>query len=184
MAKFRALHDHLTAAGVVDRINRFTPEPALREGLALVHDAAYVEDILRRRLSPAAERRLGLPQSEALVARSRAATGGTLLAARLALQHGVACNTAGGSHHAFAAAGTGFCVFNDVAVAAAVLLAEGAVGRVLIVDLDVHQGDGTAHIFRGDPRVFTFSMHAGTVSVSDGVDAPPTASMCQGRCVE
>jgi acetoin utilization deacetylase AcuC-like enzyme len=86
--------------------------------------------------------------------------GGTLAAARLALEHGIACNTAGGSHHAQADTGAGFCVFNDVAVAARRLLAEGAVGQVLVVDLDVHQGDGTARIFEGDPSVFTFSMHA------------------------
>ena len=94
--------------------------------------------------------------------RSRAATAGTVLTARLALEHGVACNTAGGSHHAFAEGGTGFCVFNDVAVAALLLLEEGTVHRVLVVDLDVHQGDGTAAIFEGDSRVVTFSVHCRT----------------------
>ena len=92
-------------------------------------------------------------------ARARAATGGTLLAARLALEHGIACNTAGGSHHARRAQGAGFCTFNDVAVAALVLLAEGQARHILVVDLDVHQGDGTADILRDEPRVFTFSMH-------------------------
>jgi acetoin utilization deacetylase AcuC-like enzyme len=90
------------------------------------------------------------------------AAAGTVLAARLALRHGLACNTAGGSHHAFAGFGSGFCVFNDVAVAARLLLAEGSVGRVLVVDLDVHQGDGTAAIFAADPSVVTFSMHCRT----------------------
>ena len=94
--------------------------------------------------------------------RARAANGGTLLTARLALEHGLACNTAGGSHHAFADHGSGFCVFNDVAVAARVLLAEGRIERALVVDLDVHQGDGTAAIFRDEPRVVTFSMHCRT----------------------
>ncbi len=87
---------------------------------------------------------------------------GTVLAARLALEHGLACNTAGGSHHAFAGAGTGFCVFNDVAVAARLLLAEGLIGRALVVDLDVHQGDGTAAMLADEPRAFTFSVHCRT----------------------
>jgi acetoin utilization deacetylase AcuC-like enzyme len=105
-------------------------------------------------------RRIGMPNTDSVAVRARAATGGTLLAARLALEHGVACNTAGGSHHAQADTGAGFCVFNDVAVAARRLQAEGLVGQVLVVDLDVHQGDGTARIFEGDASVFTFSMHA------------------------
>jgi len=125
-----------------------------------VHTPDYVTQILAQTLPREAERRLGLPISEALADRSRAACAGTLLAARLAMEHGLACNTAGGSHHAFADAGAGFCVFNDVAVAAAVLLAEGSVARVLVVDLDVHQGDGTAALFANDPRVFTLSLHA------------------------
>ena len=162
MPKFRALYAHLDAAGLIGPTNRFVPEPAPSAWLELVHTADYVAAILGQRLDPAAERRLGLPLSPALTERSRAAVAGTVLAARLALEHGIACNTAGGSHHAFADAGSGFCVFNDVAVAAAVLLVEGAVRRVLVVDLDVHQGDGTALIFRNDPRVVTFSMHAAT----------------------
>jgi acetoin utilization deacetylase AcuC-like enzyme len=133
---------------------------APRSWLELVHTPDYVTHILAQTLPREAERRLGLPVSPALAERSRAACAGTLLAARLAMEHGLACNTAGGSHHAFADAGSGFCVFNDVAVAAAVLLAEGSVGRVLVVDLDVHQGDGTAELFQADPRVFTLSLHA------------------------
>ena len=94
--------------------------------------------------------------------RSQAAVGGTVLAARLALEHGFACNLACGSHHAFADAGTGFCVFNDVAVASRLLIAENSVKRILIIDLDVHQGDGTAAILGGDPGVFTLSVHCRT----------------------
>ena len=101
-----------------------------------------------------------MPNTDSVATRARAASGGTLLAARLALEQGIACNTAGGSHHASAESGAGFCVFNDVAVAARRLLAEGAIGKALVVDLDVHQGDGTARIFEGDPSVFTLSMHA------------------------
>jgi acetoin utilization deacetylase AcuC-like enzyme len=113
-------------------------------------------------LDAAAVRRIGLPITREVARRARAATAGTVLTARLALEHGLACNTAGGSHHAFAGHGSGFCVFNDVAVAARVLLAEGLVERLLVVDLDVHQGDGTAAIFQNDPRVATFSMHCRT----------------------
>ena len=124
--------------------------------------AAYVDAVLSQSLDAAAVRRIGLPITAEVATRARAASAGTVLTARLALEHGLACNTAGGSHHAFAAYGSGFCLFNDVAVAARVLLAEGLVERILVVDLDVHQGDGTAAIFVDEPRVFTFSMHCRT----------------------
>ena len=114
------------------------------------------------RLGEHAQRRLGFPWSAPLVRRARAAVGGTLLAARLAREVGVACNLAGGSHHAGPDTPSGFCLFNDVAVAIRVLQAEGAISRALVVDLDVHQGDGTARIFVGDPRVFTLSVHCRT----------------------
>ncbi len=162
MGKFGRLMALLLVEGVVrpDQVRR--PEPAAPEALALAHEPGYVTAVLERTLDAAAVRRIGLPITREVALRSRAANGGTLLTARLALQHGLACNTAGGSHHAFADYGSGFCVFNDVAVAARVLLAEGAVARVLVVDLDVHQGDGTAAIFQDEPRVFTFSMHCRT----------------------
>ncbi|NEO25995.1 MAG: histone deacetylase, partial [Kamptonema sp. SIO4C4] len=110
-------------------------------------------------LDPKAQRRIGLPWSPGLVTRTCTAVGGTILAAKLALDYGIACNTAGGTHHAFPDYGSGFCIFNDLAIASQVLLSLGRVQKILIVDLDVHQGDGTAFIFRDDPRVFTFSMH-------------------------
>jgi len=160
MPKFKALYAELERLDLVGTRNGFVPGLAPRSWLELVHTPDYVTQILAQTLPAAAQRRLGLPVSETLAERARAACAGTLLAARLALEHGLACNTAGGSHHAFADAGAGFCVFNDVAVATAVLLAEGSVGRVLVVDLDVHQGDGTAELFRHDPRVFTLSLHA------------------------
>jgi acetoin utilization deacetylase AcuC-like enzyme len=138
------------------------PQPAPEHWLELAHTPAYVRAVLEQTLDAPAARRIGFPISDGVVRRSRAAIGGTVLAARLALEHGVACNTAGGSHHAFDGFGAGFCVFNDVAVAARVLLAEGRVARVLLVDLDVHQGDGTAAIFAGEPRVTTFSIHCRT----------------------
>ena len=159
MPKFARLLACLRETGILLPSQEFVPKPAPRGWLELAHAGSYVTAILEGRLEPAAERRLGLPLSPALAMRARCAVAGTVLAARLALEHGVACNTAGGSHHAFAGFGSGFCVFNDVAVAAALLLAEGLVGRVLVVDLDVHQGDGTAAIFAGEPRVVTFSIH-------------------------
>ena len=107
------------------------------------------------------QRRIGLPWSPALANRTCVAVGGTILAAQLALRRGIACNTAGGTHHAFPSYGSGFCIFNDLAIACRTLQTQGIVKTVLIVDLDVHQGDGTAFIFQGDDSVFTFSMHCG-----------------------
>jgi acetoin utilization deacetylase AcuC-like enzyme len=162
MAKFGRLMAHLLKEGVVAPVQVCVPEPAPVEWLRLAHAGEYANAVLTQRLDVAAVRRIGLPITPEVARRARAATAGTVLTARLALEHGLACNTAGGSHHAFADHGSGFCVFNDVAVASRVLLAEGAVARILVVDLDVHQGDGTAAIFEGDPRVFTFSMHCRT----------------------
>ncbi len=159
MGKFRRLAEILEAEGLAGPGGFHRPEPAGEALLARAHAPAYVRAVLSQTLEAAAERRIGLPVTAAVAARARAAVGGTLLAARLALTHGLACNTAGGSHHADREGGAGFCVFNDVAVAALALLAEGAAARVLVVDLDVHQGDGTARIFAEDDRVFTFSMH-------------------------
>jgi len=156
MGKFGRLVEVLREHGLGDTVQ---PEPAPRGWIELAHAPAYVSGILEQNLDAAAVRRLGLPLSPGVAARSRAAVGGTVLTARLALQHGIACNTAGGSHHAHAEFGAGFCVFNDVAVAARVMQAEGLARRILVVDLDVHQGDGTAAIFDGDDSVFTFSMH-------------------------
>jgi acetoin utilization deacetylase AcuC-like enzyme len=139
-----------------------TPDPVSAAQLERTHAPDYVRAVLSQTLTPAATRRIGLPVTTEVARRSCAASGGTLLTARLALAHGIACNTAGGSHHAFAGYGSGFCVFNDVAVASRVRLDEGRVARVLVVDLDVHQGDGTAAILQDDPRVFTFSLHCRT----------------------
>jgi acetoin utilization deacetylase AcuC-like enzyme len=118
-----------------------------------------VEDIDAGRLDGAAERRLGFPWSPALVERSYRSVGGTIAASRAALEHGIAINLSGGTHHAFADHGEGFCVFNDVAVAIRTLQRDGRVRRAIVLDLDVHQGNGTNAIFAGDERVYTFSMH-------------------------
>ncbi len=159
MGKYDRLCAVLVADGLVSREALLHPEPAPVTLVEAAHDPAYVAGVIEGTLDKAAVRRIGLPNTERVARRSRLACAGTLLTARLAFQHGAACNTAGGSHHAARGHGAGFSVFNDVAVAAYALLAEGAVGRVLVVDLDVHQGDGTAEIFAGDMRVFTFSMH-------------------------
>ncbi len=160
MDKFSRLAAVLEAEGLAGPGGFHRPDLIDVETLRLVHTEDYVRGVLELSLPADVVRRIGMPNSESVARRACAATGGTLLAARLALEHGIACNTAGGSHHASAESGAGFCVFNDVAVAARRLLAEGAIGQVLIVDLDVHQGDGTARIFEDDPSVFTFSMHA------------------------
>jgi acetoin utilization deacetylase AcuC-like enzyme len=159
MPKFKLLHDHLLQAGITRPEAVFKPDRAAPELLALVHDPAYITAYCTGTLDPKAQRRIGLPWSPGLVKRTCTAVGGTVLTAQLALKYGIACNTAGGTHHAFPDYGSGFCIFNDLAVAARSLLRAGQEQRVLIIDLDVHQGDGTAWIFRDEPRVFTFSMH-------------------------
>ena len=159
MAKYRALRERLVAQGIL-RAEALTPGPLLpRELLALAHRPAYLDACFQGTWDEAAQRRLGFPWSEALLRRSLSSVGGTLAAARHALTTGFAGNLAGGTHHAAADFGSGYCVFNDLAVTTLALLAEGRVGRVLIVDLDVHQGDGTASILAAEPRAFTFSMH-------------------------
>jgi len=160
MDKFGALRDVLLEEGLASPGGFHIPEEAPVSWLTQAHTPDYVDGVLAQTLPREIERRIGLPITERVARRGRLATGGTVLAARLALEHGIACNTAGGSHHARAETGAGFCVFNDVAVAVRVLMREGIIRRVLIIDLDVHQGDGTAAIFTGEPKVFTLSMHA------------------------
>lgn len=137
-----------------------TPDAAPRAWIEAVHDPAYVAAVFDGSLTRDAERRIGFPVTSAMVARSRRVIGGTYLAGRIALDTGFAANTAGGSHHALPGGGAGYCIFNDLAVAGARLLAEGRIARLAVVDLDVHQGDGTAAIFAGRNDVATFSMHA------------------------
>lgn len=159
MAKFRTLYELLLKDGVIGPEQVHQPAIAPVDWIELVHGPAYVAAYQSGQLDAKAQRRIGLPWSEALVRRTCTAVGGSILTAQLALQYGLACNTAGGTHHAFATYGSGFCIFNDLAIAARVLQALNLVQTVLIVDLDVHQGDGTAAIFENDPSVFTFSMH-------------------------
>jgi acetoin utilization deacetylase AcuC-like enzyme len=159
ISKFPLLKDQLLAEGLLTPDDIVEPEPIDFESLELVHTREYLDKLKSSGLSTAEQRRLGLPWSDALWLRSRLASGGTLLAARMALQTGLAGNLAGGTHHAFPDHGEGFCVVNDVAIAVAKLRAEGVIERAAIVDLDVHQGNGTAVIFEDVDEVFTFSMH-------------------------
>jgi len=159
MSKYASLADRLRDLGLMRQV--LAPGEASLQLISRVHEISYVERVFNTSLTDAELRDIGVPNTPVVARRSRLAVMGTLLAARLALQHGMAANLAGGSHHAGPRAGRGFCVFNDVAVAATDLLASGDVGRVLVIDLDVHQGDGTAEIFAKERRVFTFSLHAG-----------------------
>jgi acetoin utilization deacetylase AcuC-like enzyme len=159
MPKFKILRDLLLKDGVVELEQIYQPELPDLELIQLVHTHEYVQAYCQGTLDAKAQRRIGLPWSEALVRRTCIAVGGTILAAKLALEYGCACNTAGGTHHAFPGYGSGFCIFNDLAIATRVLQHQGLVNKILIVDLDVHQGDGTAFIFQHDDTVFTFSMH-------------------------
>ena len=176
MPKFKILRDLLLKDDVIELEQIYQPELPSLELIELVHTSKYVRAYCEGKLEPKAQRRIGLPWSAALAHRTRIAIGGTILAAKLALEYGCACNTAGGTHHAFPSYGSGFCIFNDLAIASRVLQDRGLADKILIVDCDVHQGDGTAVIFQNDESVFTFSMHCeanfpGTKQQSD-LDVP------------
>jgi len=157
--KYERLRQQVLAEGWVQPLNLHEPARVPDESLARVHTPDYIARVSSGTLSPPELRRLGFPWSRELVERSYRAVGGTCEAVAWALTHGVAINLAGGTHHAFPERGEGFCVFNDVAVAVHESLAHGRIRRAAIIDLDVHQGNGTHAVFAGDPRVFTFSMH-------------------------
>ena len=140
--------------------NFYIPEPCSVETLKEAHTEEYINKIKNKTLDKNEIRKIGFPLVDSVVRRSFIATGGTVLATKLALNYGIACNTAGGSHHATSNEGAGFCVFNDVAVAAKYLTKRGLANRILIIDLDVHQGNGNSEIFKNDNQVFTFSMHS------------------------
>jgi acetoin utilization deacetylase AcuC-like enzyme len=159
MAKYRMLRDRVVANPVHDKDVLLVPVAVSLEQLTLAHDAEYVRRVVAGELSHAEIKRIGFPWSDAMVERSRRSSGATLAAARAALVEGVSANLAGGTHHAMRDAGEGFCVFNDAAVTIRTLQAEGLIRRALVVDCDVHQGNGTAHILGGESSVFTFSMH-------------------------
>lgn len=161
MPKFQLLCDLLVRDRIITPSQIYQPGAPPIDWLELVHSPDYVRAYCTGTLDPKAQRRIGLPWSEGLVKRTCTAVGGTILTAKLALQFGLACNTAGGTHHAFPTYGSGFCIFNDLAIALKVLQSQNLIRTALIIDLDVHQGDGTAFIFQSDPSIFTFSMHCG-----------------------
>lgn len=157
--KFELVRDRLLHEGTLDASQIVEPQPAAIADVLLVHTEDYVTRLRAGTLTRRELRRLGLPWSKALVRRSFLAAGGTIHAARYALEDGVGSNLAGGTHHAFSDRGEGFCVLNDVAIAIRALRRDGLVERAGVIDLDVHQGNGTATIFADDPSVYTFSMH-------------------------
>jgi acetoin utilization deacetylase AcuC-like enzyme len=159
MAKYSRLRERILAEGIIAPADLHEAPLAALDDLRLVHDAQYVDAVVHGRMPADIQRRIGFPWSPQMVERSRRSVGATIAAAGAALDDGAAANLAGGTHHAFADRGEGFCVFNDVAVAARVLQRDHHARRIAIVDLDVHQGNGTAAIFKDDASVFTFSMH-------------------------
>ena len=159
MEKYSRLRESLLASGEFSPADFHLPHAATDKELSRAHDLNYIHAVSHGQLEKTAEKQIGFPWSTGMVERSRRSAGATIGACRAALEDGVAANLAGGTHHAFRDHGEGFCVFNDAAVAAHAMQAEGRVERVLIVDCDVHQGNGTANILRGDDSIFTFSIH-------------------------
>ena len=155
--KFGELAKYLIKKKVVNKF--YKPDFCSEKTLSRAHSLNYINSIKQKTLDIKSQKKIGFPINDSVVNRSFRATGGTVLASKLAIEHLIACNTAGGSHHASYNEGAGYCVFNDVAVAAKYLQSKGYAQKVLIVDLDVHQGNGTSEIFKNDKSVFTFSMH-------------------------
>lgn len=159
MIKYELIPEQLLYEGTVSEKNFFSPVPLDEGSILLTHTADYWNRLRDQQLTEREIRAIGFPLTPQLVERSRVIASGTLQCAFFAQQYGVAMNVAGGTHHAYAFRGEGFCCTNDIAVAANYLLHHNIVSKILVVDLDVHQGNGTAHIFRHEPRVFTFSIH-------------------------
>lgn len=157
--KYMLLRQRLVGEGVISEKDLHIPEPASDEQLMMVHTRGYLQKIKQGELTKKEVRRMGFPWSLDLVERSRRSVGSTIAACRSALKDKIAVSLAGGTHHAYPDHGQGFCVFNDVAVAVKVVQREKEADRILIVDCDVHQGNGTAAIFKGEPRVFALSIH-------------------------
>ena len=159
MEKYSRLRETLLASGDFREADFHLPHAATDQELARAHDPAYIQQVCAGQLPERAQKRIGFPWSAGMVERSRRSAGATICACRAAFVDGVAANLAGGTHHAFRDRGEGFCVFNDAAVAARAMQNEGRARRILIVDCDVHQGNGTASILAGDDSIFTFSIH-------------------------
>lgn len=161
MLKYELIPEQLLHEGSIDQEQLFSPQPCSDEILLLTHDREYINKLEQQTLSASEQRKIGFPQSPLLTKRERIITQGTIDCCLHAIRSGCALNVAGGTHHAFRDRGEGFCLLNDMAVAANYLLQQQVAKQVLIIDLDVHQGNGTASIFENEPRVFTFSMHGG-----------------------
>jgi acetoin utilization deacetylase AcuC-like enzyme len=159
MTKYALLLEAVEASGLIAPGDLIVPEPATDEQIERAHDAVYLEKVKDGRLTAKEMRRIGLPWSPELVIRARYSVGGTIAACRAALAEGLAVNLAGGTHHASRDRGQGYCLFNDSAIAVRAMQAEGRVERAVVLDCDVHQGNGTAAIVRDDPTIFTFSIH-------------------------
>ncbi len=159
MLKYELIPEQLLHEGTITAENIFSPAPCALEIVLWTHDAEYVDKLLQQTLNTSEQRKIGFPQSPALTQRELIITQGTIDCCHYALQFGAALNVAGGTHHAFADRGEGFCLLNDFGVAANYLLKKQLAQQILIIDLDVHQGNGTASLFAQEPRVFTFSMH-------------------------
>ena len=159
MSKFKRLYNYLNATGLVHADNLYQPTKASIQDLSIAHSSEYLTQLSNNTMEARQWRRIGLPWSQGLIDRTFTAPNGTLLAARLALKHGMACHLAGGTHHAHHDFGSGFCMVNDLAYAANTLIESGEAKRILIFDCDVHQGDGTAAILSQQPHVFTCSIH-------------------------
>ena len=159
MIKYELIPEQLIYEGTVSEDQFFHPEPLSDEQLLLTHTAEFLDKLKNQTLSAKEIRAIGFPMTPLLIKRGRHIANGTLQCAKYAMEHGVAMNIAGGTHHSFADHGEGFCIYNDIALSAHNLLATGKIKKALVVDLDVHQGNGTAKIFEGDNRVYTWSMH-------------------------
>ena len=159
MIKYDLLPEQLLYEGTVETSNFFEPQQMTDEHLLLTHTAEYLRKLTQQTLTEKEVKRIGFPMSPALVQRGKHIANGTYQCALYAQEHGIAMNVAGGTHHSFADFGEGFCVFNDIAIASNLLFHQNLAQKILIVDVDVHQGNGTAKIFENEPRVFTFSIH-------------------------
>jgi acetoin utilization deacetylase AcuC-like enzyme len=159
MLKYELIPEQLLHEGTITQENLFTPNICDAIDVLRTHDLDYYNKLINQQLSPSEQRKIGFPQSPALIERELIITRGTIDCALFALEHGCALNIAGGTHHAFAERGEGFCLLNDMAVASDYLLHKNLVTKILVIDLDVHQGNGTAKLMEHEPRVFTFSMH-------------------------
>jgi acetoin utilization deacetylase AcuC-like enzyme len=159
MTKYARLRERIIEEGVILPQHLLIPAAATDDEILLAHDAIYLERVKTGALTPQEIRRIGFPWTPAMVERSRRSSGATIAASRVALEEGIAANLAGGTHHAFRDRGEGYCVFNDAAIALRVMQREGRIRRGVVIDCDVHQGNGTASILQGDPTLFTFSLH-------------------------